>query len=497
MLLDFSLKNIFDEQLQESSDTNTCALDRVIFGFFRHSRVDIASAIEALEETEEFKDPFAILEAWRKLFALNLLRKISRDDESLRAAISARASYLLRHPLWDGVQLAGALKAVNCHLLGIDYPAIEIQQDESGAVPFETGGHWSWAKVPHPRYLAELGLLWAWLGKEMGDDTFLQAAWRLAKWQINTLDDAFQPFVGFFTREEDASLSHQLVNNYLLFHSVALFAGDENLEYVADRQREYLWKLKGEGRLVAANSWALVLAAYLEKLPDFVEPEAIALRVDIIDEQYSAVGKRSSSQSVVAMLNGGGTSMGAYHRGDVSLVSFGPQVLPLGDCSGYGIEGIGEKASISCNETGFAIGGRARMTGVSTKDSSGAWFRCGDHSGVWFDAKQQLFEDKLTVAIEWMSVEQLENLAFAFFVKAQRCQVAGGMHIRPQSLDRYQGEPCPVTFSGSHDLTLETGQRFGQMQVVPLASDDSFWGADFLVAYHLESRCMSWHWDIH
>ena len=54
----------------------------------------------------------------------------------------------------------------------------------------------------------------------------------------------------------------------------------------------------------------------------------------------------------------------------------------------------------------------------------------------------------------------------------------------PRSLDRYAGPPSLVALECG--VTLEMPEGAKQMEIIPLAGDDSFWNADFLVTFRIE-----------
>ena len=62
--------------------------------------------------------------------------------------------------------------------------------------------------------------------------------------------------------------------------------------------------------------------------------------------------------------------------------------------------------------------------------------------------------------------------------------MAGSHRLNPRYLDSYQGPPQQVSFlskeEGVNGAALE---GLSSMEIIPLAADSHFWGADFLVGY--------------
>ncbi|MBA3815210.1 MAG: hypothetical protein H0X29_01560, partial [Parachlamydiaceae bacterium] len=206
--------------------------------------------------------------------------------------------------------------------------------------------------------------------------------------------------------------------------------------------------------------------------------------------------------SVISTLTGGGSGMGCMHREDVQIVNFGPQHLPLGDCYGFGIESQQShlsQAQISISESSkmYTIEGVARVTPRPKNSSQQASFRNGDHSGFWIEAKQSFQNEQLTIETIFRGLYDISTLAFAFFVKAQSCVIESLKVVNPRSFERYQGEVKNIILRGEKaTLIIEAGQKKGELQVIPLGGGNNFWGADFLVAYIMNSQEYKYSWTI-
>lgn len=69
--------------------------------------------------------------------------------------------------------------------------------------------------------------------------------------------------------------------------------------------------------------------------------------------------------------------------------------------------------------------------------------------------------------------------------------------IFPKTLDRYEGEVHSVILEGKESsLELYPELCKGVMQVIPLVGGNEFWGADFLIAYHLDPQHSHYQWNM-
>lgn len=84
-------------------------------------------------------------------------------------------------------------------------------------------------------------------------------------------------------------------------------------------------------------------------------------------------------------------------------------------------------------------------------------------------------------------VRPFTDLLFTFYIKAEACFVAGSQKLNRRSLDRYQGPAQSIELGG---LTIALEEGFKEMEVIPLAGDESYWGADFLITLTLLNKTL-------
>lgn len=446
--------------------------------------------------------PWELVDHWRELLTIALIACDTDLLLKIKNSLLERVHNLSKCVLWSEFQLMNAYQHLIAMLLGQHDPhdkMIDVRQLESGAAPMENGGHWAWGDIPHSIFHAELGVLWCLQSALSEDHRTKAAAEALAQWQLNTLDHEYMPFSGLYSQEGDASELSLLMNNYVLFNAVARICSRHDMAYVAEQQSERLAVLMSlpPGPIPIH---ALVLQAWFERHFNHPAPTSFRLPGAIQDKSMALAGCRLPGCSAVATLYGGGTGMGCFHRGDVQVVNFGPQHLPLGDCRGFGLEGAGRLLAsrlrtLSIEEGGFVLEGTGRMAPRPKGVQSLAGFRHGDPSGCWIEARIEVNKGHLCVETHFNGIFDDKSFAFVFFIKASGCIIDGKQVIKPRSFQHYQGEICPVQLKGEQfTVCIEAEHKTGEMRVIPLGGGQNFWGADYLIAYqcHTEGGCYRW-----
>lgn len=484
--------------------------DRIFRSFFEGHCVNdrLIDKLLQFDDVQKGLTPWSSIIHWQELLSLLLILHERNELEPYSSQLIERVRCLNACFVWHELQPAAIYRAICAHLLGQPVKEPMICQHASGAAPLEWGKHWSWGSIPHSRFHAEIGFLWCLYGQLREDVCYFKAAESLAEWQLNALDHHFLPFCGLFSHEEDASESRLLIHHFLLFSAVAAFAARSDMAALAEKQYERIAALASMGKAefsslhLACDKWLSKHSFNLEKAIGRGCQIQGFLPSVFQDEQLALAGCRSTSESAVSTLSGGGTSMGCLYREDVHIVCFGPQHLPLGDCRGFGIESQENhlpqtKIEISAANQTYSIQGLVRMSPRPKTSLCPATFRNGEHSGCWIDVKQNYQNKQLTIETIFRGLFDISMLAFVFFVKARSCAVEKSKMVNLRSFDRYQGEIRDIVLHGEQTaLMIEAGRKQGEMQVIPLGGGNNFWGADFLVAYLLISDEYSYSWTI-
>lgn len=148
-------------------------------------------------------------------------------------------------------------------------------------------------------------------------------------------------------------------------------------------------------------------------------------------------------------LAGKGTSLGVLLTKEVEIRAMGPQV---GGGINFGIQGEGAQG----------------------------WTRSFAFPEIWLAVHPQCREKECTLDIRFVGLKPDTPLEFAFYVKAQSCQIEE-REVMPKSLQRFNGEATTVMFQ---NLKIESSLPH-KVQVIPLAGEGCFWDSDFLAAFEI------------
>jgi hypothetical protein len=151
-------------------------------------------------------------------------------------------------------------------------------------------------------------------------------------------------------------------------------------------------------------------------------------------------------------LLGRGTPLGTFQAKGADVRAFGPQALPLSDSKQFGIE-----------------------RSLKGKDGWTRVFACPE---VWLQTKK-FFENGLDV--RFVGLQATTSLNFSFYIKASSAQI-GTSRFSPKNLTRYQGESKPVIFADQFSMESVLPTR---MELIPLAGEGCFWGAEFLLTFEI------------
>lgn len=496
-----SLQEIYKEYCQEGEGT---LLQKAFVASCRKNSIENLLKGWAAD-TSAFNSalsPYELLQEWRALLTAQLLMSLQMKEKEERPFfLSYRLEKISSQAFWEEFQLLQAYKRFNQILAQESSAPLHCVQFKGGAAPFETRGYWSWGAVPHALFHAELGILWALLGHQLEDSSLKKRAVELVRWQINTLDASYLPLCGVFCMEGQSSFAELLAANAALFHAAAVLLDMPEGEYICQKQLQHLREMGKRGAIAIPVHFAAI-SHWLDNC--FAAPEVhfFPLNSTICDPSTMMMGCREGNQSIVCTMAGGQTGLGTYKYGDVGIASYGPQFQPLGDCRAYGIERgcFLEKSpfgavSLDSQSQGFKLSGRARMTPPPASHKTQSLFRRSSSPCGWVDLVQEYHQGTLTVDVSFYTLGSTP-IAFSFFMQGKRCIVDREIKLKPRSLDRYEGNIHSVSIEGGGDsLNITSLSGRGEMQVIPLAGEDHFWGADFLVSYLVDPlvQMHTWH----
>lgn len=432
------------------------------------------------------------LDQCRQLFACLL---VNRNKQQFRQIYIDKLYALERLVLWQDLQLCSALKSLCRFLLDLPVQLPNPRQLSSGFAPIESGNHWNYVKLPFFPFHAETGLYWALIGHLFRDSNFLIAASKLADWELNLLDHQYYPFTGILCQENDVALDRFFISRYLLFRAASSFSGRLDLNYAASMQLVHLQNLSQKKICLpefALDSW--LDANGTDAKSEIEKP----LSSSIFDLSNGLAGFRSPKECLISTLTGNGTGIGAFYREDVRMVSCGPHQLPLGDCQGFGISQANHPVfQGEADEKKFFIQGTVKAGASRKVDEALALYREGKESSDWLEIKQTFDNGNLKIQTYFLNPSAIETVSFVFFVKGALCKINQKEEIRPCSLKGFSGPVQPIQINGQKSQLLFLGDdNCPEMQVIPLAGGDNFWGADFLIAYFLKKNICHYSWQI-
>lgn len=404
-----------------------------------------------------------------------------RPDHQLLAAYQATVLFLL-YSARSQIEDLDCVKA-----LGFDDRNIKDYIELEVFFPSE--------EIPHPLFRAELGTLWCLYGNLTGRSSFVEAAGRIAEWQKKTLDHNYVSLVGLLSPEGEASERTLLIGNYLLFNAVARSLRSSEMAFLAGKQLGRFSELAGEESLKVPCHAVILEACFDEMASPDVSGEYYLPSI-FSDERLALAGSRSFESSAVSTLYGGRSGMGCYHYKDVKVINFGPQRLPLGDCSEFGLEGGANFLSehlktLTLGAGQYVLEGAARLPS-HTRDTQSLGHL--SHGG-WMVCRQELNKGILSIDIKFQRLFEQNDLSFSFFVKCSQCIIGGDKVVMPRSLTRYSGAGAAIQLHGEKSiLNLHAGQGHEDVQIIPLGGGDNFWGADFLIAYRLKDPDAAYSW---
>ena len=310
---------------------------------------------------------------------------------------------------------------LNC-CRGLPLPPIELTSQ--GACFLYGKGGYPWGALPYPCEHAELAKLLFMHGEE-------EKARKMAAWQGNTLDHQGRP-LSFFLQQEGAP--------------------PEPL-------------LRAVEALIEATG-------------------GIPLATKVADHDLGLLGLRSENATAMVCATGCKSGMGCFLHGDAGIVNYGPQRLPLGESTAFGLAGKPIRQEIMETPKGFCMTFQTALAAPSPRSFDLPFLQDSGYSGLWIEATHHLGLNEAFFTAELEGFVDPREVAIVFFGVGESALVARHHKLNPGSLDRYIGPAKPVTFGS---VTLESLGETAQMEVIPLAGDGHFFGANFLVAFTLAS----------
>lgn len=483
-----SLQSLFLDQIEESSPF----FDKAVCQFLKSHTIPTQEIIDESQWHEPFLSEDKAIGNWQRLLSVNIFCDLMHHYQT---DVAAKVRLFERHPWNQSSQYFRSLVALNHALARMPVPEVGPHLLESGAALIDLHEYCPWLSLPYTPHHFEFGIYLCMLALITKRSDLQEIVLRIAHWQLNTLDSNAKPLSGLFVREKEAKTLYSLCLSYLLFRSAALLTVETPFNAIAEVALKNIQAYLEHSKEKIDPLWILI-----EKWLDqhkVLSRAPLELPEHIYDPSTALVGYRSAAQHIVCTLHGGHTGLGEYRLGDIGIVNYGPQYLPLSECEGFGIEGNAlsdhgmRRSMIEWRRSSFILKGCTRLVDQPSSSS----FGLGNFRGIWLDVVQEFKKPHLYLKTTFLGLDGWEAVAFSFFIKASQCKIQSQI-LKPKTLERYEGEGHTLLLEGKEAvLELRPLSFKGKMQVIPLAGGNNFWGADFLVAYFMlpDQRHYQWH----
>lgn len=336
-------------------------------------------------------------------------------------------------------ELAQALYALCSEQAGLAPLPLLFNSYASGAIPFYHRSFFPWGALPYPYEHAELGVILA----QLQEEPYPEMAQKMMAFQQATLTHEQKPIHSLFCQE---------------------------------RGRRF-------AELEKVNR------AYFEKINEPFKSD-----LHFIDHELGLVVDRRPKRTFLSVGSGCKSGMGALFYQDSAIVNFGSQLLPLGDCSGFGLAGKVDNYQYERKNEDFTCSYSCRLSASHPKKRYSFGLADSGYSGLWIQSEITGQGDCFGFTNHFEGFFSPDQLRFVFFGKASSCIIANTQRLKPRSLDRYLGPPQKIELRGiMGSIFIESRTPSSQLEVIPLAGDESFWGADFLISYRIQESEFSFN----
>lgn len=380
------------------------------------------------------------------------------------AGLKKRLGQLLVQKYPSHLQLPHAYLVLLAHLLKFEPLPIEAEQMPNGATCLDVLGYIKGAQLPEPSQLAELASLWMILGVVLKKEALVYTGLKAALWQTYTLDHRGLPHFSLWSRAATFRPSQLAFSNHLLFTLAYRLTSDPGFNHAAQIQKLYGWDpVSLAGKLLTLIPEKRLTPLRLAFKP-FAEEMTVGLMKFITREW-----------SMACTLSGWNSGLFSYHKHHAAIVNVGPQIAPLDDLEKFGIDRTCSLTSRTFNEiTWEKTQYNFRMKG---------WTKIFAHP-VWMEIEAYFEAQKLKLSCRLQEDRDTENLMLVFYLKGDHLAIGGKEALQGGSLERYQGKAVPLELRAEDEkIFIESQSGEQEMQIIPLAGGDHFWGAHFLVAF--------------
>lgn len=423
----------------------------------------------------------------RSFLTLYLLKPSSIEGEKNQDHLYPLVEKLLSAGDFDW-QLGMAYRAFLLTLLGYNVDRVRFITSKLGVFYRDHGGVLASNHIPHIIEGAECLLLLGALSILRNDTALLNQVILASHWHLKLFDEnGFFP-KSLWIKENEFSLSSF---NYL--HATLFKFSCQVSSFPAFSNALYSIKLKLNS--IHQDKVSYFYELFEDYLEGLLQGKRLHCNLDLeaLSNEINKVGTLGfgaysyNDTSLKCTVSGAGTSFASFRKSSIEVVSIGPHYNPLGQMQNFGIyrtpllkELCFKEVQIKNEPNSFFFSGFAR-----TIDPRNDVVSPGN---TWLHVVCNVKEETVNFELERIDLDIAEELNIAFFVKADKAIVDMKYHLSPSSLNRYEGKVCDTLFkTGVDKLSLSTNAK-GSMQIIPLAGEDHFWGATFLLALSIHPK---------
>ena len=187
-------------------------------------------------------------------------------------------------------------------------------------------------------------------------------------------------------------------------------------------------------------------------------------------EEGRVISYQHSNIKSCFCFEGKGSGIGACFFEKIKVVNFGPQVLDIAEMEKYGIDYHSESGVFGLIEQSqgeFCCRGWSRLLG---------------DRDVWIEHEIRIQEDRLDVFVAIERIHSSKEFAECFFVVCDSVQV-DQKNVKQGSLERYRGFTKALELEKEGECVNISLENDVICQVIPLAGENHFWGANFLISF--------------
>lgn len=200
----------------------------------------------------------------------------------------------------------------------------------------------------------------------------------------------------------------------------------------------------------------------------------------IVPDKKDGVFCDSSERFDIALaFSGKNIGFGSIKAGKNWIRSFGLHHHPLGQMENFGMDRESENLK------------DVRVVQGLNQYSITGWTKLvrGD---IWTEVELQREGNAIDLYFRIENFGKEAELALALFISADTIHV-GKQEIKPKTLSRYRGAAEPISCRTGQEVLQIIPSKSSGMQIIPLAGNQHFWGAGFLVAFDIPDLTTRFH----